>query len=938
MLQGTPEIGSRVEICDLDGIWSSAVVIDKSQEKEGDVQVTIKYDGWAHGWDEKLDMTSERLSKIYTHTARVKCLAILDFRKKKSNGKKLKIHFQLMEDGQERNLGIQNHQDAWPCILHTRVPRVESRYRESKAVKNLTEEIKAFVQPYRPDLLPVSLQNDWENGGFWQPTNCIKFFPFDPVTKKTLLDSGEFVEKQFRPGFRKALIASIEDKSTPGHFKHDWHPLYERRTLLREEYFPVEPPEGSDEINNPLVDFTDWRDELVLLSSLETIITQSPVAKKKEAKSKVTKKSVEKYVVGTRCRIEVWDLYEGKIINVPDTKDDFYKVRYTDDDEEELDLDEVHKYRVQFLNSKKKASEKKKKKYNLGIKIAKYFPNGDVVDGQIVDVLKDNYRVKYVDNTTKIIDMAKMREEVEAYKVANPKYVIPTAKTPSKSTSGKGKGKASTENQKKAKAKAESKKSKESVAKEAEASSKPIAQEEDDSKSSQKSKASTSKRTSPKTSKQAVAKEAKASSKPIAQEEDESKKPSKRVSPRRAKASTSKGLSPKKATATTPSNKKNPQKAKAASTRDKASSTALEITKGKDLFDDEKSEHFDSNSKEQSISNNDEVVSKVSAEDHGNLKKCDKTTDTGSGDDFKRGKENNDNDSRNLKSGEENTYTGTGFFTSEINQQSTSNTAQREILPSRDQKMETEGSIIQVLSACNSGQILNFDNSLISGSVLKPPFQPSSARPVLKLRRVSSAPAAICTARPSFTTTSNHDRILSTAAHNKNGVLQPHLSAGALQKRSPTRKIGRQQITAAANHVSTIEQQDQALLERPQAHPVILNPPPINQPRPPVPEVCIPVNQVEHQSNHEEREEELDEASRGNEDEQQHSMVQEPEAAPIQEQKNEPEVVQVQERINQGVAAQDSDASDSESESDESSDESTNIAKEPHVHVAARNG
>ncbi|GFH54986.1 hypothetical protein CTEN210_11462 [Chaetoceros tenuissimus] len=302
MLQVTPEIGSRVEICDPDGIWSSAVVIKKSQEKEENVQVTIKYDGWAHKWDEKLDMTSERLSKIYTHTARVKCLAILDFRKKKSNGKKLKIHFQLMEDGQERNLRIQNHQDAWPCILHTRVPRVESRYRESKAVKNLTDEINAFVQPYRPDLLPVSLQNDWENGGFWRPTNCIKFFPFDPVTKKTLLDSGEFVEKQFRPGFRKALIASIEDKSTPGHFKHDWDPLYERRTLLREEYFPVEPPEGSDEINNPLVDFTDWRDELVLLSSLETIIPQSPVskkpaskkgAKKKEAKSKVAKKSSE---------------------------------------------------------------------------------------------------------------------------------------------------------------------------------------------------------------------------------------------------------------------------------------------------------------------------------------------------------------------------------------------------------------------------------------------------------------------------------------------------------------------------------------------------------------------------------------------------------------------------------------------------------------------
>lgn len=300
MLQVTPEIGSRVEICDPDGIWSSAVVIKKSQEKQENVQVTIKYDGWAHKWDEKLDMTSGRLSKIYTHTSRVKCLAILDFRKKKSNGKKIRINFKLVENGQERTLRIQNHHDVWPCILHTRLPRVESRHRESKAVGNLIREKNVFVQPYRPELLPVYLQNDWKNGGFWLSTNCINFFPFDPETKKTLLD-GEFLEKQFRPGFRKAFTTALEDKSTPGYFKHDWD-LYDEGSLLREEYYPVEPPEETDEINNPLVDFTDWRDELVLLSSLETIIPQSPVskkpaskkgAKKKEAKGKDAKKPSE---------------------------------------------------------------------------------------------------------------------------------------------------------------------------------------------------------------------------------------------------------------------------------------------------------------------------------------------------------------------------------------------------------------------------------------------------------------------------------------------------------------------------------------------------------------------------------------------------------------------------------------------------------------------
>ncbi|GFH50662.1 hypothetical protein CTEN210_07138 [Chaetoceros tenuissimus] len=207
---------------------------------------------------------------------------------------------------------------------------------------------------------------------------------------------------------------------------------------------------------------------------------------------------------------------------------------------------------------------------------------------------------------------------------------------------------------------------------------------------------------------------------------------------------------------------------------------------------------------------------------------------------------------------------------------------------------------------CN-GQIPDLDNSLFSGSaIVNPPSQPSSAPAVWISPRPSSELPAIGTEKLSFTTASNHGRTISTAAHNNN-LLQPRLSLGALQKRSPTREIGRQQITAAANPASTIEQQDRALLERPQAPPVIMNPAPINQPRPPVVEVYIPRNQAERQPNGQEREGELGEVPIGHEDKQQHPMVQEPEAAPKQERNHEPVEVPFQERNNQDKAVQDSD-------------------------------
>lgn len=147
----------------------------------------------------------------------------------------------------------------------------------------------------------------------------------------------------------------------------------------------------------------------------------------------------QKYLVGTRCRSEVWDLYEGKIIHTPDNDDDFYKVRYNDGDEEELDLEEVYKCRAYFLDYKKKPSECKKNKYRMGTKIANFFPNGDSVDGHIISVMKTSYKVQYDDDTTDTICKEKMMEEVKAYKTAHPEYEIPSAPSTSRKRNRKRK-------------------------------------------------------------------------------------------------------------------------------------------------------------------------------------------------------------------------------------------------------------------------------------------------------------------------------------------------------------------------------------------------------------------------------------------------------------------------------------------------------------------
>ncbi|GFH61368.1 predicted protein [Chaetoceros tenuissimus] len=142
--------------------------------------------------------------------------------------------------------------------------------------------------------------------------------------------------------------------------------------------------------------------------------------------------TLQKYLVGTRCRSEVWDLYEGGIIQTPDTEDDFYKVRYTDGDEEELDLEEVYECRRYFLNSKKKPSECKTNKYRKGTKVANYFPTGECVDGEIIAVNENNYQVQYDDDTTETMIHEEMKEEVDAYKAAHPEYEIPSAPSTSR--------------------------------------------------------------------------------------------------------------------------------------------------------------------------------------------------------------------------------------------------------------------------------------------------------------------------------------------------------------------------------------------------------------------------------------------------------------------------------------------------------------------------
>lgn len=288
-------VGSRIEIRDPSYIWSSAVIVSiansgrhhhRTTEKNSStgrkdnksITVTVRYDGWDVRWNEELPLTSNRLDPIYTHTARLKCLVEL-FQKRKTN--------------YERQLSKSN---LWPCILHVRMPSSNAPIGNIQTAEyELSVEPNVFVEPYRPDLLPIYIQKDWQNGGLWVSATRIRVFSEKMMQP---LDSHNYSDSTFYPqGFQLALMKAKQDLSVPGYHKND---IFLKGSLVKDEYrvmlMPTRTDQNESDVNinvkNPLVDLSHWKNELVSLEGLDSIL-QSHLGDDQVPQPRQKRKSVE---------------------------------------------------------------------------------------------------------------------------------------------------------------------------------------------------------------------------------------------------------------------------------------------------------------------------------------------------------------------------------------------------------------------------------------------------------------------------------------------------------------------------------------------------------------------------------------------------------------------------------------------------------------------
>jgi hypothetical protein len=145
------------------------------------------------------------------------------------------------------------------------------------AEHELSAEPNVFVEPYRPDLLPLYIQKDWQNGGLWLSASRIQAFS-DKMMQP--MDNCIYSDSVYPQGFQLALRMAKKDFSVPGYYKSD---MFLKGSLVREEYRVVAHHHETDHddcdlhVNlkktNPLVDLRYWKNERVSLEALESIST-----------------------------------------------------------------------------------------------------------------------------------------------------------------------------------------------------------------------------------------------------------------------------------------------------------------------------------------------------------------------------------------------------------------------------------------------------------------------------------------------------------------------------------------------------------------------------------------------------------------------------------------------------------------------------------------
>jgi len=253
-----PRIGCRMEIRDPRHIWASAIIVSISssipETEQGktktsqSISVTLRYDGWGSEWNEQLPLTSERLAPLYTNTARLWCLVELFQQKKKA---------------------AKNHApktNLWPCVLYIRMPCSHAHSKRVRSAEHdLSLEPNVFVEPYRPDLLPLYIQKDWKNGGFWLSTNRIHVLPEEMIQAEDL----SIYCHIYPQGIQYALLQAKQDSSVCGFYRND---IFLRGSLVKPIYRAVCATDNQDAtVTNPLVVLKYWKNESVNLEALDRI-------------------------------------------------------------------------------------------------------------------------------------------------------------------------------------------------------------------------------------------------------------------------------------------------------------------------------------------------------------------------------------------------------------------------------------------------------------------------------------------------------------------------------------------------------------------------------------------------------------------------------------------------------------------------------------------
>jgi hypothetical protein len=174
---GRPKVGTRIEICDPDNIWSSAKIVkvqnDKSKGKSKGKKrassssssqspsshtITLRYDGWGAEWDETLPYENNpRLAKYGTYTKQLRCL--VDLFPKRAKWSTL-----------------------WPCIVNVRAPNpMVSLEDYALAEEFLRQEPNIFIQPYGMEkkYLPQNVIASSTHGGRWTNTARIRMWRND---------------------------------------------------------------------------------------------------------------------------------------------------------------------------------------------------------------------------------------------------------------------------------------------------------------------------------------------------------------------------------------------------------------------------------------------------------------------------------------------------------------------------------------------------------------------------------------------------------------------------------------------------------------------------------------------------------------------------------------------------------------------------------------